>query len=67
MVDMSEDLDKKSGSLDIDNSLFVPPTTNRDDSSDEKIVEDLSNLIIKSTNSNTKNCVTLFSTEKEIT
>jgi hypothetical protein len=30
---MLEDLDKKSCSLDIDNSLFIPPTTNGDDSS----------------------------------
>jgi hypothetical protein len=53
-IDLSENLEKKSFSLDIDNSLFIPPTTSGDDSSDEEIIANLSNLIKKSTNSNTK-------------
>jgi hypothetical protein len=60
MVGMLEDLDKKSGLLDIDNSLFIPPTTNGDDSSNEGIVENLSNLIVKSINSNAKILVLCF-------
>jgi hypothetical protein len=37
---LSEDLDKKFCSLDIYNSLFIPPTTNGDDSSDEEMIKD---------------------------
>jgi hypothetical protein len=63
-IDLSEDLNKKSFSLDIDNSLFIP-TISGDDSSDEEIITILSNLIVKSTNSEAKESITLFSTEKE--
>jgi hypothetical protein len=56
-IDLSEDLEKKSFLLYIDNSLFIPPTTSGDDSSDEEIITNLSNLMVKSTNSNAKNPV----------
>jgi hypothetical protein len=59
-VDLSQDLEKKSFSLDIDNSLFIPPTTSGDDSSDEEIITNLSNLIIqrkKITYDPSKNCL----------
>jgi hypothetical protein len=65
-IDLSDDLEKKSFSLDIDNSLFIPPTTSGDDSSDKEIITILSNLIIESINLNKKDPITLFSTEKEI-
>jgi hypothetical protein len=47
--------------------LFIPPTSSGDDSLDEEIITNLSYLIVKSTNLNSKNPVTLFLTEKEIT
>jgi hypothetical protein len=59
MVDMSEDLDKKSCSWD-DNSLFISLIINRDDSSDEEIITNLSNLIIELANSNKKDFIILF-------
>jgi hypothetical protein len=52
IIDVSEDLDKKSCSIDIDNTLIMTPTNHEEDSLDEKIIKDLS---------------TLFSTQREIT
>jgi hypothetical protein len=66
-VDLSEEVEKKSFSLDIDNLLFIPPTTSEDKSLDEEIITNLLNLIVKSKISNNKDPTTLFSTEKEIT
>jgi hypothetical protein len=37
-IDLSQDLKKKSFSLDIDNSLFIPPTTSGDFSVDLTII-----------------------------
>jgi hypothetical protein len=61
---MSEDLDKKSYTMDIDNSLIVIPTNREEDSSDEKIIKDLSILI---RDSDSKEPITLFSSQREIT
>jgi hypothetical protein len=57
-VDLSEELEKKSFSLDINNSLFIPLTTSGDNSSDKKIITNLSNLIIESKISNNRDVLT---------